>query len=184
MTWSTPKRPEDWGQREAHPHYSRWTWHKRVGMVPEWSSDFWVFSSTIGKCPDGHTLRKHKPKEPIGPENWYWKKSTASKDKAAYARGWRKDNPRKSRSIDLKKMFGISIEQYEEMLHAQGGVCKICGETERRVDGVGRYTNLCVDHCHSTGRIRGLLCTRCNRGIGLFGDKLEIVEMAATYLRT
>lgn len=184
MEWKSPNRPDDWGQRESHPHYSRWTWHKRVGMVPEWSDDFWSFVSSIGECPDGHALRKRNPREPIGPSNWYWKKSNPSKDKAAYARGWRRENPRKSRSIDLKKMFGITIEQYDEMLRDQGGVCKICGEAERRADGAGRYTNLSVDHCHSTGRVRGLLCSSCNRGLGFFKDRPDLIDAAAAYLRT
>ncbi len=56
------------------------------------------------------------------------------------------------------KLYGITLEQYEEMLEAQGGVCKICGDPPP----TGRKKYLSVDHCHQTGRVRGLLCTQCN----------------------
>jgi hypothetical protein len=73
----------------------------------------------------------------------------------------------------LKNSFGLTIEQYEEMVERQGGLCALCGQA-----GVG----LCVDHDHETGQIRGLLCGKCNKGLGLFGDSAEGLIRALRYL--
>lgn len=66
------------------------------------------------------------------------------------------------------------------MSESQGGVCKIC----RRPPAFSTRGVLYVDHCHDTGRIRGLLCGQCNVGMGAFRDNAELLEIAATYLRT
>jgi hypothetical protein len=62
----------------------------------------------------------------------------------------------------IRIQFGLSVEEYEQMVQAQGGVCLLCGK-----DGIeaGRK-RLPVDHCHSTGLLRGLLCGLCNRQLG------------------
>lgn len=76
-------------------------------------------------------------------------------------------------------MYGITLEQYQQMLESQGGFCKICGRHQ------GDFAEaLSVDHCHATGKVRGLLCGSCNRAIGLLGDDQFIAEQAAQYLRT
>ena len=77
----------------------------------------------------------------------------------------------------LKVKYGISLEDYDAMLARQGGVCAACKNKKRRS---GR---LCVDHCHVTGKVRGLLCRNCNFGLGLFRDDADLVEAAAVYLR-
>jgi len=59
------------------------------------------------------------------------------------------------------------------MVDAVDGKCEICGNAEE---------GLCVDHCHETGQIRGVLCRRCNRAIGQLGDNLEAVRKAVAYL--
>lgn len=88
----------------------------------------------------------------------------------------RKDrSPEKIREYNLRKSFGITIAEYEEMLESQGGTCAICRGTE----SVGR---LAVDHCHSTGKIRGLLCTNCNQAIGKFKDSGPLLLRAIEYL--
>ena len=79
------------------------------------------------------------------------------------------------RSRALKKTYGISETQYQSMLLSQGGVCAICGNPPN-----GKH--LCVDHDHTTGQIRGLLCDRCNFGIGYLMDDLDIIASAASYL--
>lgn len=81
------------------------------------------------------------------------------------------------------KRYGITVHRYEEMLAAQNGGCTICGKRNvRHSHGTNRQP-LVFDHCHKTGRFRGLLCQRCNRAIGLFGDSVETIEAALTYLR-
>lgn len=80
------------------------------------------------------------------------------------------------RKHDLKRRFGITVEEFEAMLLAQNNLCKICKREslEKR---------LAVDHCHTTGKVRGLLCTRCNLGIGYFQDDPNLLIEAVAYLR-
>ncbi len=68
---------------------------------------------------------------------------------------------------------------YESLLESQDGRCAICGRTE--ADSRGH--RLHVDHCHATGRVRGLLCGDCNLGLGKFGDSPDLLAKAAVYLR-
>lgn len=77
------------------------------------------------------------------------------------------------------KRYGLTKEQYLEMLAAQGGGCAICGST----NGSNKNPKvLCVDHCHDSGKVRGLLCDACNRGIGCLKDDPGIVRKALLYL--
>jgi len=83
---------------------------------------------------------------------------------------------RDRRGESLKTRYGISIAQYNAMLEEQGGVCAICGEQPEE-------ERLCVDHSHATGKIRGLLCRRCNSGLGCYNDELRLTMGASAYLR-
>ena len=87
-------------------------------------------------------------------------------------------DPSIARDKYLRRTFGISLAEYSEMLKAQNGRCWICGTTEG--DSSGR--TLAVDHHHGTGAVRGLLCSNCNRGIGLFKDDPERLAKAISYL--
>lgn len=77
----------------------------------------------------------------------------------------------------LLRSFGITLEQYNAMNEAQSGLCAICNRPP-----ITKASRLSVDHCHETGKIRGLLCTRCNTGIGMLGDSIQYVESALLYL--
>lgn len=80
------------------------------------------------------------------------------------------------RSAQLKHHYGISLEDYNHILNNQAGVCAICklpSKNEKR---------LAVDHCHSSGRIRGLLCDACNLALGKFKDNIESLKKAIEYL--
>lgn len=81
------------------------------------------------------------------------------------------------KKYSLKK-YGISIEEYDRMVESQKGLCKICNSFEPNRKG-----RLCVDHDHDTGKIRGLLCDKCNRAMGLFGDSQENLQKAIEYLK-
>jgi Recombination endonuclease VII len=78
----------------------------------------------------------------------------------------------------LKKKFGLTREQYELMALNCGDACEICGKPETRK----RTKELAVDHCHKTGLIRGLLCSRCNLAIGMLDDDLSLIGNAIAYL--
>jgi hypothetical protein len=94
---------------------------------------------------------------------------------------YRQLNPERTKARDAKanirsvlKNHGMTLDQYEKMLQHQKGVCAICGEISSR--------RLCFDHNHSTGKVRGLLCSKCNFGIGQFNDDIELLMAAAVYL--
>lgn len=72
---------------------------------------------------------------------------------------------------------------YDELAEAQGGVCEICRLPEVATTRFGVVRRLAVDHCHSTGIVRGLLCMRCNTALGAVRDDVAVLEAAAAYLR-
>lgn len=81
----------------------------------------------------------------------------------------------------LKSTYGITRNQYEELLEKQGGKCAICGGAGFKMR-VHHWSSLVVDHDHKTGEVRGLLCHNCNRGIGLLQDSPDVCISAANYL--
>lgn len=84
---------------------------------------------------------------------------------------------------NLANIYGLTAEQYQTMFEAQGGVCAICGQAETKKHGrTGTEFRLAVDHCHESGRVRGLLCQTCNRVVGLFKDDIERHRKAIEYL--
>jgi len=94
--------------------------------------------------------------------------------------------PEKGRDKNLRHSYGITIQEYNEMLDYQNGKCATCGTTEPggRKSGRGGGTNVfVVDHCHTTGKVRGLLCHSCNRAMGLLGDNVHIIEEMIKYLQ-
>jgi len=97
---------------------------------------------------------------------------------------WRKENYERCFTVDrrysLKRPYGISLEEYEEMLKVQDSKCAICGTFNTGKKGTW---NLCVDHDHKTGKIRALLCNKCNRGIGLLQDSIPLLKKAIKYLK-
>ena len=84
----------------------------------------------------------------------------------------------KYRSIELLRKFGLSHADYENILAKQNGVCLIC----QRYRVASNKYHMTIDHCHKTNKIRGILCTWCNKAIGLFEDNLELLERAKKYL--
>lgn len=85
----------------------------------------------------------------------------------------------------LKRLYGITREQYDEMLAAQDGKCAICGSKDSYSRGykITKISKFSVDHCHTTKKVRGLLCTKCNRALGLINDSIETVSRMAEYLK-
>lgn len=97
-------------------------------------------------------------------------------------------NPDKAREIlrrsRLRTKYGIELEDLVRMLDAQGWLCKVCDkQLAMRTFDLRKSNVACVDHDHGTGKIRGILCSHCNRAIGLFGDSIAKLERAVSYLR-
>ena len=88
-------------------------------------------------------------------------------------REYYKKNPDKARRRNLKTLYGIDVETYDLMAKQQNNCCGAC---EKPTD------NLVVDHCHTTGKVRGLLCSNCNLALGHFGDSIWKLENAMEYL--
>lgn len=87
------------------------------------------------------------------------------------------------RNKNLKKNFGITLEEYTRMLDFQGGVCAICGKEETRIDPRrGIVSSLAVDHDHKTGMIRGLLCYTCNMALGYLQEDPNLIQALLTYI--
>lgn len=92
---------------------------------------------------------------------------------------WEKKKARKAtKDYDLQRKYGITIETYNDMFEAQEGCCDIC---ETHQSNLTRA--LAVDHCHDTGKVRGLLCGNCNIGIGNLQDSIKVLKKATKYLR-
>lgn len=175
-----------YGDRRKHPLYDAWRQQVRCasGRVAEWD-DFWSFVDFARDKPVKHIARRYEEDRPWGPANFYWHAPIASsKDKKEYARAWRKKNPIASKAHSLKKVFGITIQQYMTMYDTQYGRCAICGKPGMTYAGVsGRSDTLVVDHCHATGKIRSLLCAQCNKGIGCFNESPHLMLQAVSYLK-
>ena len=95
---------------------------------------------------------------------------------------YRERNYDKVRGAELKKTFGITLDQYNQMHAAQSGVCDICKKPETATRN-GKVKWLAVDHHHETGKIRGLLCYHCNTAIGKFEENIDAMESAIAYLK-
>lgn len=94
-------------------------------------------------------------------------------------RAWRRRNPDKVFNQRLKVHYGITLKEYNALLEKQGGVCSICKSPPNLL---ARQKRLHTDHCHDTKKIRGLLCDRCNRGIGFFDERPDLLKNASDYL--
>lgn len=83
--------------------------------------------------------------------------------------------------IGRRVRYGVTPEDYDRMFAEQGGVCAICGQPETATRR-GIVRSLCVDHDHTTGVVRGLLCSRCNLVLGLVRDSVAVLTLAAQYI--
>ena len=95
--------------------------------------------------------------------------------KRKLAKKWYYKNKPSAKNTSLKCNYGITLEEYKAMLKTQNGVCAVCKEPP-----ISKA--LCVDHCHKTGKIRGLLCSKCNSLIGFANEGAEVLNSAAVYL--
>lgn len=107
---------------------------------------------------------------------------TTLEGKREYERAHRAARPELHKNRRLLGTYGITLAQYDEMLAEQGGKCAICrgAEPGARWKGSPYFS---VDHCHTTGKVRGLLCAECNKGLGHFKDETISLIRAAEYVR-
>lgn len=98
----------------------------------------------------------------------------------ALAVKWRDKNPDKQHATDIKRHYGLSIEDYNKMLEEQNNGCAICGKQH---DSSKKRGRLYVDHCHTTGKVRSLLCSAHNSMLGYAEDQVETLQKAIDYLK-
>ena len=135
----------------------------------------------------------NKDKIIIDKEKWYktWKELNPEKSKELSkiwrinnpekskesCKKWSKNNPDKKRNNYLKTKYCITLDEYNNMFIEQEGNCKTCGSHQTELK-----TRLCVDHNHTNGEIRGLLCDNCNKSIGLLKEDIKTLENIIKYL--
>ena len=101
-------------------------------------------------------------------------------DKNRQVNYWKTDGYKTSR---LRKLYGINVEKYRSMLEKQNNVCAICGKEETTINKrSNRVQDLSVDHDHQSGKVRGLLCVKCNNLLGKVKDDVIILNRAILYL--
>lgn len=104
----------------------------------------------------------------------YYKNSLSKTGLTTYCKSCDKNRYRHADYV--KRLYGINIEEYNEMVMLQCGTCAICSE-------IPENHRLAVDHNHDTGIVRGLLCRKCNAGIGLLQDNPQLIERALEYVK-
>lgn len=115
-----------------------------------------------------------KPCERIKRKERYW--ANREKELALNAEWQRNNKEQRAKSVRMHAI-GIPLDYYDELLAGQGNKCAICKVDRQYLD-----RNLAVDHDHSNDEVRGLLCTRCNTGLGYFYDNIEVMKDAIQYL--
>lgn len=104
-------------------------------------------------------------------------KAQRKANQKAYELKFAKENPDTILRKELRRHYGLTLEDYREMLKNQNNACKICQAPPKE------KRRLCVDHCHKTGKVRGLLCDKCNKAIGLLNDDIKLFENVIEHLR-
>ena len=174
--------------KELHPLFNSWYSAKRKNdLCSEWKNDFWLFVSDIKERPENHILRRINLNKPFSKDNFKWVEKQLKfedyQDRNAYMREYRKRTPDAHKHYEVKRRYGITLKQYNEMKDSQNNVCAICGNPEIDVDKrTNKVRDLAVDHCHTTNKVRELLCRGCNQGLGNFQDNLELLQKAIDYL--
>lgn len=165
---------------------SVWVRVLRDHVTTEWRS-FEQFYAQVQDEVFKH-CRFVRPNEnkPIGPHN-YKIESMAKFDRSTKQGREAYYKYKNSVNIDIRKRyemrtkFGITLEEFKAKIIEQNGVCAICGEPETAVRN-GQVMHLSVDHCHTTGAVRSLLCKGCNNGIGWFKENVNAMRAAADYI--
>ncbi|GAB2695958.1 endonuclease VII domain-containing protein [Kitasatospora kifunensis] len=131
--------------------------------------------------------REARAAEPERFKEYYQRKYAANKEKIlAQNRKWAVANRERVRAYRRQRSYGITPEEFDRKILDQNGRCEICGIEmhlmDERIKGGTTRTGICVDHCHKTGVVRGLICSGCNKGLGYFKDDPARLKAAAGYI--
>lgn len=106
-----------------------------------------------------------------------WRESNPGR-RQQYEKDRREADPEAQRGRNLKHKYGIGLKEWQEMFDLQGGHCASCGKHQADLE-----KTLVVDHCHSTGRVRALLCNHCNIILGYAKESIDTLESVANYIK-
>jgi hypothetical protein len=183
-------RPYSWCRECQRRSVREWK-QKNPDKVREQQSRKFAKDPIKSRAKNASQFQKHKVKRYVAFKKW----NLENPDKVrAYSAGWKDRNREKvaissseyrgrsttrdrARLRHILNKYGMTGEQWNDLYDRQGGVCAICGKPDGH-----RKRRLVVDHCHTTGRVRGLLCISCNAALGFLGDTLESVKMVLDYL--
>lgn len=148
---------------------------------------FVEFSADVSDIPEHrYAMAPMDASKPIGPGNYRWASDghviSSSTDRVAYNKANREANRDHHRGRDFRKKYGIEFAEYQRMLVEQNGVCACCERPESRLTDAGDLRMLSVDHNHTTGAVRDLLCSNCNLVLGYACDDVSVLEKAILYL--
>ena len=136
---------------------------------------------------DKEYYSKNKERKEVKERRLAYNKDYRSKNRDRCVRScaaWRKNNPEKKRAStrksELKAKYGLTLECFDRLMREQNGMCAICNHVFDQTSNIG---NARVDHCHSSQKVRGLLCNSCNTGIGMLREDVGIFMRAVSYLR-
>lgn len=156
----------------------RTIWQRLVrqhGATLGWSS-FNLFVVDVSHVPSlSCDLLPLDPTKPIGPGNYAWRERPVAIKRGVKSAYWRER--------DMLRKFGLTPADADRMAVEQDNLCAICKRLETETRN-GIVKNLSIDHCHATGRVRSLLCTKCNKALGLLSDDPALLRAAAAYLES
>ena len=181
------------GLKRSHPLYITWFEKKSTDVLCDEWRDFWTFIDAIGERPSKkHILFRKDLDDKFSPTNFYWRENLifrlpGESKKEHHARKWAhrmKANPGWDSERTMKRRYGIDNEKYREICDSQNNLCAICKKEETAVQGNTQVVRrLAIDHCHGSGKIRELLCWRCNGTLGKVEDSIELLQSMIEYLK-
>ncbi len=185
--YGTPELPPK-ENRRAHPFYHLW-FDRKGCRVKEWD-ELSQFIADISPKPDGDYFLVRLRDDVWGPTNFKWQPHLKRREGEANKNWWARKRqarlaniPAMDRTRDLKRRFGLTPDDYQAMMSAHNGVCAICAKPETAFDPkAGTRKSLAIDHCHASGKIRGLLCWRCNGTLGKIEDDISLLKAMIAYL--
>lgn len=181
-------RPVD--GRRTHHLYLIWWQRKSDKTLCETWLNFDNFIKDVGDRP-GKDFYLIRIKDGLfGPDNFKWTEHLRKRDDESFRQWWARKrakkielNPNLESDRNIKRVYGLTRNQYNAKLWSQNGVCAICGEKESSIDGrTNKPKLLAIDHCHTTNKIRDLLCWRCNTVIGRINEDLDLIDKIKQYL--
>lgn len=201
-TEQTRGYPDEWGPITTHPLFTQWTWltsdrrSQARPVVDRWLNSFPDFVNEVGERPSKrHRLYPVDTLQPMGPGNFAWRLpivperregETMAEYQARHVKERRKIYGDSYKDADLRRIYGkdFGLAEYRAMLESQGSVCAVCRQPETAIDRNGNVKMMCVDHDHNdpNGKIRALLCQRCNQALGNIKDNAETARRLAEYL--